>query len=268
MTPLRDRTTWLRGDLFSCLQPAPGGLRQWRLILLGPPGVGKGTQARLLADALGACPLSTSDIFRSQLERSQNLSLARIRDRMDRGMLLADDYVLGLIRDRRRCLRCRGGFLLEGFPRTLIQAASLDALLSAEHVQLDAVIHYDLPFTELIVRMSGRRVCPRCHAAFHLEMRRPRRAGICDHCGTSLVHRADDHVDAIHSRLTAYIEAAEQVLVHYHRQSLVISVSAGDDPNSVFARTLSLLEERGFSLPEVSRSKPVHAPSPFDSETS
>ncbi len=200
-----------------------------------------------------------AEIFRGQLERSHNLTMERVRESMDRGLLLADDYVLTLMRERRTCLRCQVGFLLDGFPRTLVQAASLDALLAAEHVQLDAVIHYDLPFPELIVRMSGRRVCPRCHAAFHLEMRRPRSAGICDHCGASLVHLADDHADAIDSRLTAYIEATEQVLVHYHRQGLVISVSAGDDPNSVFARTLSFLEERGFSLTETSRSKPVPA---------
>lgn len=244
MTPLRDRTTWLQGDLFGCMQSPAAAAREWRLVLLGPPGVGKGTQARLLAHAFGACPLSTAEIFREQLERSPYLSLAHIRERMDRGLLLADDYVLGLIRNRRTCFRCPGGFLLDGFPRTLVQAFSLDALLASEHVRLDAVIHYELPLPDLIARMSGRRVCPRCHAVYHVETRAPRSAGVCDHCQAALVHLPDDQPAAIRARLAAYFEATQEVAGHYARQGLLVPVSAADDPLRVFEQTLVLLDER------------------------
>ena len=249
MNTVTDRTTWLRGDRFHCLQPPVSPDRQWRLVLLGPPGVGKGTQARLLEASLGACPLSTAEVFRAVFERSPTLTMAYAQERMNRGLLLADDFVLDLVRNRRACLRCPAGFLLDGFPRTLAQAAALDALLALEHTALDAVISYDLPFPDLIARMTGRRVCPRCHAIYHLASRPPKTSGRCDHCGGELVHLPDDEPTAIRTRLIAYTEATEQVEVYYRRAALLITVSAADDPQLVLARTLALLADRGLPVP-------------------
>jgi adenylate kinase len=243
MTPLRDRTTWLQGDRFRCLQPpAPTG-RAWRLVLLGPPGVGKGTQAAMLANVLGACPLSTGDIFRTAQERSlaPGSSMAEAWERMNRGQLVPDDVVLGLMRERRSCLRCRGGFLLDGYPRTIAQAAALDGLLFSERVQLDAVISYDLPVNELVSRMVGRRVCNHCQALYHLLTRPPQITGVCDYCGGPLTQRADDYPDAVRVRIETYLAATAQVADYYKRQGLLRSVFAGDDPDDVFARTLDLL---------------------------
>ncbi|HVS52593.1 MAG TPA: nucleoside monophosphate kinase [Opitutaceae bacterium] len=243
MTPLRDRTTWLHGDRFHCLQPPAARAKVWRLVLLGPPGVGKGTQAALLADALGACPLSTGDIFRTAAERSiaPGSPLAEAQERMNRGELVPDDVVLAMMRERRACLRCRGGFLLDGYPRTIAQAAALDGLLAAERLRLDAVISYDLPMTELVTRMVGRRVCHHCQALYHLLTRPPQITGVCDHCGGPLIQRTDDQLQPVRLRLAAYAEATARVADYYARQGLLMAVAADDDAQSIFERTLELL---------------------------
>jgi adenylate kinase len=216
------------------------------MVLLGPPGVGKGTQARLLADTLGACALSMADVFRHQLEHSPDLESSYLREQMDHGRLLADDFVLETIRNRRSCLRCRAGFLLDGFPRTLAQAAALDAMLGSEHVRLDAVLKYELGTSDLVARMSGRRVCPFCHAVFNIASRPPVRSGVCDHCRHALVRLADDEPKAIESRLAAYAEATEAVGTHYERAGLVIAIPADGATLDVLKRTLAALESRGL----------------------
>lgn len=251
MTPLRERATWLHGEPFRCLQPSVPMGHTWRLVLLGPPGVGKGTQAEMLGEALWACPLSTGDVFRAASERSlaPGSAMAEAQARMNRGQLVPDDIVLGLMRERRACLSCRAGFLLDGYPRTLAQATALDGLLAIERVQLDAVINYDLPAAALVARQAGRRVCRNCHALYHIVTRPPHQAGVCDHCGGTLIQRADDEIAAIHTRIREHAEAEARVIEYYRRQGLLISIHAGDSPERVFARTLQLLAARGFSVP-------------------
>ncbi len=253
MSSPRDRTTWLYGDRFHCLQPPRVAGRVWRLVLLGPPGVGKGTQAAMLAEALGACPLSTGDVFRAgyELSRAPGSAMAEAHERLEHGQLVPDDVVLGLMRNRRGCLRCHGGFLLDGFPRTLAQAAALDGLLAAERVPLDAVVHYDLPVPDLVARMSGRRVCAHCGMLYHLVARPPRRARTCDHCGAGLVQRADDEPAAIQTRLQAYADATALVADFYRRQELLVPIYAGDGAEQIFARTIAALAARGFELPKL-----------------
>ena len=157
MSADHDRTTWFRGDAPGEPPPPVAG-RPYRLVLLGPPGVGKGTQAELLCEALGACHLSTGDVFRAAAcQGTPSPALRAAVDAMRRGELVPDAVVIELVRERAGCLRCRGGFLLDGFPRTVAQAEALEALLVEQGVALDAVVSYELPLDEVVARLSDRR---------------------------------------------------------------------------------------------------------------
>ena len=243
-TPLvRDRTAWLQGGDACCQQPPPRVVRPWRLVLIGPPGVGKGTQADLLSQSLGACPLSTGDIFRNAHTRplAPGSAMAAAWDYMQRGELVPDATVLGVIGERCRCLHCGGGFMLDGFPRTQSQAVGLDALLAREGLRLDAVVCYSLPTHEIVARISGRRVCPGCKAVFHITTRPPRAAGICDHCGTHLEHRADDRPEAVTIRLEIYHTATLPLIEYYQAQGVLVPIEASGRPGEILEETLDAL---------------------------
>jgi adenylate kinase len=246
MTTRRDRTSWLQGGDAICEGLPPAGSRTWRLVLLGAPGVGKGTQAGLLADALGACPLSTGDVFRAARGTAvaPDSAMARARTTMARGELVSDAVVLDLVRERSRCLHCRGGFMLDGFPRTLPQAQALDTLLATEGLALDAVISYELAHDELLARLTGRRVCPSCQAVFHLTARPPAIADRCDDCGNRLDQRADDHPEAVSVRLAAYAADTAPVAGHYRARGLLVPIEATGRPADVFVRTTAALGGR------------------------
>ncbi len=243
MTPVHDKTAWLQGGDAVCLQPPPDVQRTWRLVLLGPPGVGKGTQAELLSRALGACPLSTGEVFRAARGRvvPPGSPMAEAQDYMERGELVPDATVLALISERGRCLHCRGGFMLDGFPRTRPQAQAIDALLAREHLRLDAVISYELPAAEIIARLTGRRVCPQCKAVFHVTSRPPATAGVCDHCGGKLAQRPDDRPEAVRVRLEAYTADTVPLADHYRAQGLLLPINAAGRPEDIFAHTLDAL---------------------------
>ena len=157
----RDRANWFQGGDARCDFTPTLVDRPYRLILLGPPGVGKGTQAELLCEALGTCHLSTGDIFRAaQCQSEPSPALRTALEAMGRGELVPDRLVIEMIQERSGCLRCRGGFLLDGFPRTVAQAEALDAMLAQQGVILDAVLSYELPLEEIVDRLSGRRISP------------------------------------------------------------------------------------------------------------
>src|SRR5690242_2672338 len=184
MNRQRDRRGWFESEANGCGADIPCSGKAYRLILLGPPGVGKGTQAELLCEALGTCHLSTGDIFRAaQCEREPSPALQQALVAMRRGELVSDDVVVAIVRERAGCLRCRGGFLLDGFPRTCAQAEALDLMLAEQGVTLDAVLSYELPLEEIIARLSGRRTCRVCKAVYQIVTRPPRAEGVCDHCG-------------------------------------------------------------------------------------
>lgn len=243
-TPLvNDRAAWLMGPGASCSQPPPVVSRTWRVVLLGPPGVGKGTQAELLSHALGACPLSTGDVFRHAHRRplTPGSALAEAWEYMQRGELVPDATVLGVIAERGCCLHCRGGFLLDGFPRTQAQARGLDELLARENLQLDAVISYSVPTPELVARISGRRVCPKCKAVFHVTGHPPHTAGLCDHCGSQLEHRADDRPEAVTIRLETYHTMTLPLVEYYQSRGLLVPVDATDRAEAILEATLDAL---------------------------
>ena len=216
--------------------------RPHRLVSLGPPGVGKGTQAELLTQAPGNCHLSTGDLFRAaQCVPGPSPALREALAAMRRGELVPDDVVVALVRERARCLRCRGGFLLDGFPRTVAQAQALDALLTEQGVTLDAVLSYELPLEEVVARLSGRRTCPDCKAVFHLAARPPRVPDVCDQCGGRLVQRADDRPESIRVRLHAYEESTRPLAYYYARAGKLVTVSAAGAPEEILARSLAAL---------------------------
>ncbi len=251
-----DRAAWLQGSSAECLEVAEPLERPWRLVLLGAPGVGKGTQAQLLTQSTGACHLSTGDLFRQAQagdERRQSLAMSAALNLMRQGALVPDSLMWEMIRERTRCLRCRGGFVLDGFPRTFAQAQVLKALLESEKLSLDAVVNYELPVKEIVTRLSGRRTCKKCRAIFHLTAQPPREQGICDHCGAALYQREDDRSVAISVRLEAYESSTAPLIQFYEKLGLLVTVAATGSPESICERTVTKLRERGRFAVESSR---------------
>ena len=243
----RDRTSWLQGGKARCQVPAKPVPQPRRLVLLGAPGIGKGTQAELLCERLGTCHLSTGDVFRAAKcldpsERSPALESAL--ECMRRGELIPDATVLEMLRERIRCLRCQGGFLLDGFPRTGPQAQALAEILRENQRELDAVLSYDLPLSNVVARLSGRRTCSGCRAVFHITARPPRTEGICDHCGAKLFQREDDQPAAIEVRMEVYERSTAPLIEFYRRENLLISILAEGSPEKIAERSVAALDAK------------------------
>jgi len=239
--PKPDRTAWLKGGSAVCEMPprTPPG-KAWRIILLGAPGIGKGTQAELLCERLGTCHLSTGDVFRTAKclrENEQTDSIKEALKYMRQGALVPDETVLNLVRDRTRCLRCSGGFLLDGFPRTVAQAEALEKILVEQNVPLTAVINYELPLERVVARISGRRTCAGCKAIFHVSTRPPKIADICDHCGGSLYQREDDRPESVEVRMKAYENSTRPLIRFYQERGLLVTISAEGSPEEIYQRT-------------------------------
>lgn len=244
MQTIRDRKAWLQGPGADCNELPEHPDRPRRLVLLGAPGVGKGTQAEMLSARLGACHLSTGDIFRAAkaLPACQRTpALTDALQYMRRGDLVPDQTVLALVAERVNCLRCDGGFLLDGFPRTVAQAEALERLLKKHKLRLDAVVSYELPIEKVVARLGGRRTCPECKAVFQVEARPPKIEGICDHCGGKLVQREDDRPESVRVRMKAYEKSTAPLADFYSARNLLRSVSAEGAPEEICERTLGLL---------------------------
>jgi adenylate kinase len=242
-----DRAAWLQGPTAKCDPGVQPQDRPWRLILLGAPGVGKGTQAELLADRLGACHLSTGDVFRtakSVPEGKRSPALAEALNCMKRGELVPDATVLNLVSERLGCLRCEGGFLLDGFPRTVAQAEALQEILDSEEVRLDAALDYELPLDEIVSRLSGRRTCAQCKAVYHILSKPPKIEGRCDHCGSSLIQRDDDQPAAIRVRMETYERSTAPLTEYFRKRGLLIAVPAHGSPEEILDRSLTALRQR------------------------
>jgi adenylate kinase len=241
-----DRSSWLKGPAAKCVPPPKRQKTPRRLVLLGAPGVGKGTQAELLCAKLGACHLSTGDIFRAAKamnpsERTPALTAAL--DYMKRGDLVPDETVLALVAERVGCLRCESGFLLDGFPRTVAQAEALEKLLQGEKLKLDAVLSYEMPLEKVVARLSGRRTCPGCKAVFHIEGRPPKVEGICDHCGGKLYQREDDRPESVRVRMEAYEKSTAPLADFYRSRNLLVPILAEGAPEEVFQRSIKALKK-------------------------
>jgi adenylate kinase len=246
-----NREGWFRGIENGCDPVPPPRDRIYRLVLLGPPGVGKGTQAEFLCDRLRTCHLSTGDLFRAATcELEPSPAMAAALEAMRRGELVSDELVMSMVRERSGCLRCHGGFLLDGIPRTVNQAESLQALLDDLDVALDAVLSYELPVEEIVDRIGGRRTCSKCKAVYHVTARPPAQEGRCDPCGGDLIQRDDDRPAAVRVRMQAYNEATRPVNDYYARQEKLISISAHGRPEEILQQTMQSLQGHlGIAVP-------------------
>jgi adenylate kinase len=215
-----------------------------RMVLLGAPGVGKGTQAELLCEKLGACHLSTGDVLRAAkclAEHERSPSMDAAIDYMKRGDLVPDTTIISMVKERMNCMRCGGGFLLDGFPRTVAQAQELEKILVEAGVQLDAVVDYELPLDQIVARLSGRRTCSSCKAVYHITGNPPKKEGVCNHCGGKLFQREDDTPEAIRVRMAAYSASTKPLIKFYEERGVLVSIPADGSPQNIFNRTISRL---------------------------
>lgn len=239
-----DRAAWLQGPFAQCALPPQPNQFPWRLVLLGAPGVGKGTQSDLLNRRLGACHLSTGDVFRaagSRREEEQSPAIKKAMEIVRSGRLVPDSTVWEMIHERSKCLRCGGGFILDGFPRTIGQAESLRQWMVDEGMSLTAVVNYELSAEEVLMRLSGRRTCEQCQAVFHLTEHPAKVAGWCDRCGGKLFQREDDRRESIVVRLESYERSTTPLIEFYERLGLLVRIDATRPPDEICASTLASL---------------------------
>ena len=213
------------------------------IVLFGPPGSGKGTQAKLLAEKYGIPHISTGDILRGNLNNETKLGL-EAKTYMDKGELVPDDLLIGLIKDRLSEPDCASGFLLDGYPRTLPQAEALSKILSEQGKNLDVVLNIDVPDEKLLKRLAGRRMCV-CGASYHILFNKPKQEGICDLCGSKLYRRDDDKEEAILNRLDVYKNQTRPLIDHYTQAGVMLTINGAADIEVVFNEICRLLDDFG-----------------------
>lgn len=202
-----------------------------RLVLLGPPGAGKGTQAKRLIEKMSIPQISTGDLLRAAVRDETELGL-KAKAKMDAGQLVPDEIVIGMVKERLTKDDCRSGFILDGFPRAVSQAEALSKLL-AESGGLDHVISIEVPEEELVRRLTGRRSCPKCGAMFHVVFSPPAKEGICDKCGGELITRADDNEETIRNRIGVYREQTEPLKDYYQKLGLLRPIDGTGTPADI-----------------------------------
>jgi adenylate kinase len=216
-----------------------------RIVLLGPPGAGKGTQAKELVSKYGIVQLSTGDMLRAAVAAGTPTGL-KVKDIMARGALVPDDVVVAIVSDRIDEADAKRGFILDGFPRTVPQAEALDRMLASGNRKLDRVILMEVDEQALIERISGRFSCRTCGASYHERYHRPRIDGICDTCGgTDLVHRADDRPEAVGTRLAAYRNQTAPLLPYYRERGILRTVDGMADIDEVTRQIEAVLRGGG-----------------------
>ena len=208
------------------------------IILLGAPGAGKGTQAEKICDYLKIPTISTGNIIRAALKNGTEMGL-KAKSYMDAGQLVPDEVVIGIIRERLAESDCQNGFILDGFPRTIPQAEALDKM----GIEINKVIDIEVPDETIVKRMSGRRVCEKCGASYHLEYKKPDKEGVCNLCTGTLVQRKDDHPDTVLSRLKVYHEETEPLKDYYANQGKLTVVDGQEDVAATTALVFKALED-------------------------
>lgn len=212
-----------------------------KIIMLGAPGAGKGTQAKMIADTYGLPHVSTGDIFRMNIKNGTQLGM-EAKTYMDQGLLVPDELTVRILLDRVGQEDCKNGYVLDGFPRTIPQAEVLEDALAKLGDQIDFAINVEVPDENIIRRMGGRRACLSCGATYHIEHVPPKKEGICDVCGQPLVLRDDDKPDTVKNRLRVYQEQTQPLIDFYTKKGVLRSVDGTQDMQDVFAAVKEILQ--------------------------
>ncbi len=211
-----------------------------RVVLLGPPGAGKGTQAKLLQEKFTACQISTGDILRKAVTEKTPLG-QEAAQYIDRGALVPDEVIVKLVAERLKEKDCEKGFILDGFPRTISQAESLDAILKEMRLSLNGVLSVQVPRAVIIERLAGRRNCKNCGALSHMVFNPPKKAGVCDHCGGELYQRHDDEEETVANRLKVYEKQTAPLVNYYRQRNLLREIDGVGAVDEIRVRVLSAL---------------------------
>lgn len=211
-----------------------------KIIMLGAPGAGKGTQAKMIAEKYGVPHISTGDIFRANIKNGTELGM-EAKKYMDQGLLVPDELTVKILLDRVANEDCKNGYVLDGFPRTIPQAEVLDKALTELGDKIDYAINVDVPDENIVKRMGGRRACLSCGATYHIEHVPPKKEGICDTCGQELVLRDDDKPETVKNRLNVYHEQTQPLIDFYTEKGVLKTVDGTVDMQDVFTAIVSIL---------------------------
>jgi adenylate kinase len=211
-----------------------------KIIMLGAPGAGKGTQAQMICDKYNIPHISTGDLFRSNIKNGTELG-KKAKEYMDKGQLVPDELTVELLLDRVANEDCKDGYVLDGFPRTIPQADVLDKELTKLGDKVDFAINVDVPDENIVRRMSGRRACLKCGATYHIEHIPPKTEGICDVCGSELVQRDDDKPETVQNRLKVYHDQTQPLIDYYNEKGILKSVDGTKDMQEVFDEITGIL---------------------------
>ena len=211
-----------------------------RLVLVGAPGVGKGTQAELASSRFKIPKISTGDLLRDAVRQQTALGI-QAKKYMDCGELVADSVVIGLVQEKLSLPEASNGFILDGFPRTVAQADILGKWLESKSITLDRVLYFVIPDKSIVERLSGRRSCPVCQSVFHVESRPPKVQGTCDRCGTELIQRNDDRRETVESRMRVYTEQTAPLIEYYKEKNVLTELDGSGSVDSVHTRLVNVL---------------------------
>ena len=211
-----------------------------KIVLLGPPGAGKGTQAKSISNKYSIPHISTGDIFRKNISENTPLGI-EAKSYMDNGQLVPDEVTINMVKDRLQKDDCSNGYLLDGFPRTVVQADALNSFLIERGEQLDTALLIKVPNEFILERMTGRRVCPSCGASYHVKFNPPANEGKCDLCGSEVIQRKDDTVETVKERLDVYQRETQPLIEFYSEKQLLSEVNGTQAINEVFRGICKIL---------------------------
>ena len=211
-----------------------------KIVLLGPPGAGKGTQAKSISNRYSIPHISTGDIFRKNISEGTPLGI-EAKGYIDKGQLVPDEVTINMVKDRLTWEDCKNGYLLDGFPRTVAQAEALEGFLADRNERLDTALSIEVPSSFILERMTGRRVCPSCGASYHVKFNPPTKAGVCDVCGSDIVQRKDDTEETVSERLEVYERQTQPLIDFYNNKNLLSTVDGTKAINEVFESICSIL---------------------------